>query len=169
MKIILLATQTADGYIARDREHLSTTWTTSSDKRFFTRVTKQAGIVVMGYNTFATFGKALPGRRLIVLTRKDHETVEGVEYTSDSPAQLLERLENEGAKSVIVAGGLQIYNQYMEAGLITELYLSIQPVLFGRGMPLFDLNMDVKLELLDSQVEVSDGTVVNHYIITTTN
>lgn len=163
MKVILLATQSADGFIGRDTEHLSTTWTTASDKRLFVRITKQAGTVIMGYTTFATFGRALPGRRLIITTRQNRPPVKGVEFTNEGPVEVLRRLEAEGAKSVIVGGGRQIYNQVMQANLMTELYLSIQPVLFGHGIPLFDQELNTKLELLDTTTEATDGTVINHY------
>jgi dihydrofolate reductase len=164
MKVFILATQTADGYIARDSDQLSTSWTTRSDKILFSRLTKQAGVVVMGRNTFATIGTGLPGRRVIVYTRQKREPVEGVEFTAEPAADLLKRLEAEGAKGVAVSGGLHIYNLFMETGLVNEFYFTVQPVFFGQGMKMFDLHLDTKLQLVDAAVSAEDGTVTLHYL-----
>src|SRR5690242_1501293 len=116
MKVFLVATMSADGYIARDEKHLSTTWNTNSDRVLFTRITKRAGVVVCGYTTYATFAgirQTLKDRRLIVYTRQKREPVEGVEFTSEPPLELLKRLESEGAKGLAVCGGTQIYKMFM--------------------------------------------------------
>nr|AIA18492.1 Dihydrofolate reductase [uncultured bacterium] len=163
MKVFILAALTADGYIARDSSHLSTTWTTRTDKILFTRLTKQAGVAVMGYSSFATVGTALPGRRTIVYTRQDRPAVEGVEFTAEDPAKLLQQLEADGVKGVAICGGLHIYNLFMATGLVTEFYLTVQPVLFGQGIKMFDLPLDTKLELIDSAASAEDGTITLHY------
>lgn len=163
MNVFIIATQTADGYIARSADHLATSWTTKTDKILFTRLTKKAGIVVMGWNTYATIGRALPGRRTIVYTRKTREVPEGVELTSETPSALLARLEQEGATEVAVCGGLQIYSQFMEIGLVDEFHFTIQPVFFGRGIRLFDLDLDTKLQLVDSAISAEDSTITLHY------
>lgn len=165
MRVFILATQTADGYIARDADHRSTAWTTRQDKILFTRLTKQAGVVVVGWNTFATFDKALKDRRVIVYTRQAREPVEGVEFTAEDPGKLLERLEAEGVKGVAICGGAHIYSLFMEAGLVSEFYFTVQPVLFGQGLKVFDIPLDSKLRLLDSAVSAEDGTVTLHYAL----
>ncbi|MEK7152944.1 MAG: dihydrofolate reductase, partial [Patescibacteria group bacterium] len=83
---------TADGFIGRDASHLSD-WTSPEDKKLFIRLTKEAGVMVMGSRTFATIGRALPGRKTIVYTSKPEDFVmEGVEATSETPADLVARL-----------------------------------------------------------------------------
>jgi dihydrofolate reductase len=174
MKVILVAAMTADGYIARHPNHLPTTWTTASDRQLFSRLAKEYDNILMGLNTFlataqkypTVFTKSLPQRRLLVLTHHP-EAVTGypkVEPTALSPQELVAKLEQEGAKGLLVCGGIGIYSEYMQSGLVTELYISIQPTLFGQGMTLFNSNLDVQLQLLDSHSHV-DGTVVLHYAI----
>lgn len=163
MKVFIIAALTADGYIARNTQQLSTDWTTPTDKRLFTRITKQAGVAIMGWNSFATIGKALPGRRTIVYTRQNRQPIEGVEFTKEAPAELLKRLETDGAKGAAICGGLHIYNLFMESGLVTEFYITIQPLFFGQGIKMFDLSLDTNLQLLDSAVSAEDSTVTLHY------
>jgi dihydrofolate reductase len=159
MPTFIIAALTADGFIARTAHHLSD-WTSREDKQLFVRLTKQAGVMVMGSATFATIGRALPGRRTIVYTRHPErikaEGVEiaapGVETTSEPPAALVKRLAGEGVTGLAVCGGAQIYSLFMRAGAVDELYLTISPLLFGQGIRLFNSSLDVKLELLGQEL-----------------
>nr|AIA16129.1 Dihydrofolate reductase [uncultured bacterium] len=162
MKIILVAALSADGYIARTSTH-GADWTGSADKKLFVKLTKEMGIMVMGSTTFATIGRALPGRRTIVYTtRPETIDVEGIETTNEPPAVLIERLATEGATGVAICGGAQIYTQFMQAGLIQELYLTYIPIIFGQGVALFNAPLDHRLELLASE-PIGEDAVLLHY------
>ncbi|HEY2004694.1 MAG TPA: dihydrofolate reductase family protein [Candidatus Saccharimonadia bacterium] len=175
MKTIILAALTADGLIGQDSSHLSTTWTTKSDKELFMHLAKESRCLIMGMNTFLTtarkapsvFTKSIPGRRLIVYTRHP-EKAEGypeVETTGESPRELVKRLEAEGVEKALVTGGAQVYRMFMLDDLVDELYLSIQPILFGTGVHLLDSPLSVPLELIDTQIEPADSTAILHYRI----
>jgi len=162
MKVILIAAITADGFIGRDAQHFAD-WTGGADKKLFVRLTKQAGIMVMGARTFATIGRALPGRRTIVYTNHPETiTVDGVETTSEAPQALVARLKNEGAHGLAICGGAAIYTQFMAAGVVDELYLTIAPLLFGTGVPLLTQEIEQSLFLLDVQ-QLDNNTVLLHY------
>ncbi len=162
MKVVLIAAITADGFIGRDSGH-SADWTGGADKKLFVEVTKQMGVMVMGSRTFATIGRALPGRRNIVYTsRPDAITAEGVETTSDAPADLITSLELEGATGLAVCGGATIYGLFMAAGVVDELYLTVAPKLFGTGVPLFDKTLNCDLTLLETSA-LDKNTVLLHY------
>jgi dihydrofolate reductase len=162
MKTVLVAALTADGFIGRSSDHLAD-WTGKADKKLFVRVTKEMGVMVMGSRTFATIGRALPGRRTIVYTSRPEEiTAEGVETTGEPPADLVKRLQQEGANGLAVAGGASIYNQFMKAGVVDELYLTITPVLFGQGVRLFTDEMAISLELID-HTALDEDTILLHY------
>ena len=45
--------------------------------------------------------------------------------------------EAAGGKDVRVGGGVSTIRQYLQAGLIDEMHLSVQPVLIGEGEALF--------------------------------
>jgi dihydrofolate reductase len=160
MTTFIIAALTADGFIGRDASHLAD-WTGKADKKLFVEVTKQAGVIVMGSRTFATIGRALPGRRTIVYTTKpDSINVEGVETTSEAPAELIARLKKEDAAGVAICGGSSIYNLFMTAGVVDELYLSIVPKLFGKGVPLFAEEFDVDLALQEVRQLGEDTTLL---------
>jgi len=175
MKVILLAAITADGYIARDSEQSPTTWTSGSDKALFFRLVKEYNCLIMGMNTFlatakkypTVFNKTFPDRRLLVLTHRpgEIEKYPRVEATEETPKELIQRLIDERAKGLVVCGGISVYSEYMNSGLVNELYISVNPVVFGNGITLFNSELHNRVHLLDSQT-CSDGTIILHYEVT---
>lgn len=162
MNVFIIAAVTVDGFIGLDSTHTAD-WTGTEDKKVFVRLTKAAGTIVMGSKTFATIGRALPGRRTIVITRHPEAiTVPDVETTSEAPAELLKRLEQEGATAVAICGGASIYDIFLREGLVDELYITVVPQVFGSGLPLFTAWLPKTLTLLESST-LTDGCVLSHY------
>lgn len=65
-----------------------------------------------------------------------------------------------GARDVALAGGAELAQQYLAAGLIDELQLNLVPVLLGDGARLFENVADAGVELRCS--EVIDAPGVTH-------
>jgi dihydrofolate reductase len=166
MRVFIIASLTADGFIGLNTDHLSTTWTSKEDTQLFVKISKAAGVVVMGSRTFATINRPLPGRRLIVYIPKSEKlNVEGIETTREEPAVLIKRLKKEGAKAVAVSGGASIYALFMASGVVDELYLTIEPVLFGHGISLFNEDLPLtNLKLLECQA-LNQNTILLHYTV----
>jgi dihydrofolate reductase len=166
MKISLVAAMSADAKIAESSEQNSLDWTSKEDTKFFIRKTKEAGVVIMGRKTFDTIGKGLKGRRIIVMTRQEGLVFdgEGVEYTNLSPKELVEQLESEGAEHAVLGGGAAIYGQFLKEGLVTDVHLTIEPVMFGGGVPLAEGFDRISMKLKEIE-KLNDHTVMLHYII----
>lgn len=162
MITFIIASITADGLIARHSHHL-VDWTSKEDKQFFVGMTKRAGVVIMGSNTHETIGRSLKGRLNIVYSAE--KTYEGVEVTQKDPAELLKELEERGYKEVAVIGGSQIYTMFMQDDLIDKLYLTIEPVVFGSGMSLFNKELDKKLQLESAKKIGKDAIVLEYNVI----
>ncbi len=90
-----------------------------NDLRHFKKVTMGKPII-MGYNTFCSIGKALPGRRNIVLTSRQNLSVGGIEFVA-SIKQALSLCDN--CSEVMVIGGASIYKQFLMQA--NRLYLTI--------------------------------------------
>lgn len=151
MKVVLVAALSSDGFIARHKDELAD-WTTKEDKQYFVRRTKELGVMVMGRTTFETIGRALPGRRMIVLTSTpDAYSVSDVEFTSESPSQLVRRLQDEGCSGLAVCGGSQIYSQFLREGLVHEMALSVVDVKLGGGIRLCADDVEFDLNFLSSE------------------
>ena len=160
MKTFIIAAVSADGFIARGTTELAD-WTSKEDKKVFVELTKRAGVMVMGNTTFKTIGRALPGRHTIVYSRQDLQ-YDDAEVTSENPADLVDRLSKAGQAELAICGGSTIYTQFMQAGVVDELYLTVEPCLFGDGVPLFDTAMDVRLNLLEMR-PLNEDVLLLHY------
>lgn len=166
MTCFIIAALSADGYIARDSSAPSTAWTGKADKKRFVEISKRAGVVVMGQNTWKTFGgRALKDRLNIVYSpERLADMPEGVEITSKAPAELLAELESRGFKEVAICGGSMIYTMFMKSGLINKLYLTVEPVIFGDGIRLFKETLDYKLKL-ENSTQTEDGALLLEYSV----
>lgn len=166
MKIVLIAAVSADGKIAQTADQSSMDWTSKEDTKFFIEKTKELGTVIMGRKTFTTFNKPLKGRRLIVVTKNPsaEPAMEGVEYTADAPQALVTRLSAEGVTQLALAGGASVYGQFLAAGLVSECYLTIEPVLFGTGVPLAGGFDRLNLKLIEVS-KLNDQAVLLHYAL----
>ena len=116
-EVILIAAVTIDGLIAR-HHHEVTTW--SKDLLLFKEQTLGFH-VIMGSNTYDTLSTELDGRHTIVVHR------------NDDPASILDAIP--GDRCYIIGGG-KTYARF--APFLTHLYITPHPLVFGKGIPLFD-------------------------------
>nr|AIA18575.1 RibD C-terminal domain protein [uncultured bacterium] len=138
MKITLVMVMTLDGKIARNEHHF-VDWSSKEDKRIFFGLTKKAGVMIMGHNTFETFTPPLPGRLHVVVTSTtgDKTGIPGqVEYTSASPEEIVASLRERGYEEATLVGGAQINALFLKADLIDEISLTLEPLIFGSGLDL---------------------------------
>ena len=163
MKVFIIAAMSLDGFIGLNSDHLAD-WTSKEDKQLFVELTKEAGVMVMGSNTFQTIGRGLPGRKTIVYSRSmSLDGVEGdVEVSALQPKELVQQLEQDGYQSVAICGGAQIYTMFLQAGIVTDLYISIEPLLFGSGISLAAGVERLDLRLVEHRL-LNDQTLLLHY------
>lgn len=160
MTCFIIAAITADGYIAQNESQESFLWTSKEDKKRFIELTKRAGVIVVGSSTFATFPKPLKDRINIVYSRS--KNFEGVETTQDSPQELLKKLATKGFKEVAVCGGAHIYSMFMKARVVNKIFLTIEPIVFGSGIRLFNEEMSARLKLATME-KTETGTLLLEY------
>ena len=163
MKIIMLMAVTADGIIARDATQL-VDWTGKADKKYFVEVTRSAGVMIMGSKTFDTIGKALPGRLNIVMSRDKtrQSNQENLVYTDQPPDRIIADLKEKGYENATLIGGAEINSLFIKKGLVDEVHLTVVPRFFGKGMPLFNFDMDLELELLGA-IEIGQSHILLRY------
>ncbi len=168
MNVSLIAALTTDGFIGRSDDDRSFDWTSEADKRFYVSKIKEADVIVMGMKSFKTFKKHPRGSRWELYTRSPQKFVNQkpdiiqATATDESPVELIARLEKEGLKNVVIAGGASIYTMFMQARLVNKLYLTVEPVLFGSGVRLFSNTLESKMKLEEVK-KLSDETVLLEY------
>jgi len=130
-------------------------------------------VIVMGRNTFEqvlTFSEWPHGdKKVVVLTRKGVAVPEALRRTvsisSEAPASLVERLSSAGAEHLYIDGGETIQS-FLNERLISELTITVIPVLLGEGKPLFGpLRSDASLTHLSTHA-YPFGFVQSRYRVT---
>lgn len=106
MTIALVVATGLNNAIGKDNRLL---WHLPDDLKFFKRITLGHPIV-MGRSTFDSVGKALPGRRNVVITRQKELELPGCEVVH-SPQEALERIKD--SDTVMIVGGEDIYRLFL--------------------------------------------------------
>lgn len=172
MEVFLIAAQTIDGFIARHQDDRSFDWTSAEDKQFYVSKIKEADAIVIGRTSFSTFSRYPKNSRWLIYTSQPAKFVNPkpevirAEATNEDSAALIERLKNEGCHKIAITGGSTIYSMFLTAGLVDTLYLTIEPVIFGKGVKLFSSELkNLPLKLASTQ-QLSDHTIVLKYAVT---
>ncbi|UVM55188.1 dihydrofolate reductase family protein [Pseudomonas sp. B21-012] len=158
LKISVYIATSLDGFIARESGELD--WlmvaTSSSDDHGYAAYMATIDTLVMGRNTFEkvlTFGEwPYPHKRVVVLssTLQQADMQHGVEVHPGPVADLVEHLNETGAKGLYLDGG-QVIQSFLREGRLDELTITRIPVLLGSGIPLFGaLGKDVTLQHMRS-------------------
>jgi len=162
---------TADGKIAKNSDHFPD-WTSKEDKKMFMDVTKEHGVVIMGDKTFFTFPKPLPDRLNVVFTLIENPCLpagmapetENVKWVTGEPEKVLEELEKMGYKSAILGGGAYLNTQFLEKKLIDEIWLTVEPKIFGNGLGVFGGDFDMSLKLISID-KINENAVLLKYAV----
>ena len=82
--------------------------------------------------------------------------------SEDAPSFVRELKEGSG-KDIYLCGGAKLAGALLPEGLIDEVILKVNPVLFGAGIPLFsDSIPQTALTMLDSRI-YGNGVALIHY------
>jgi dihydrofolate reductase len=103
MIISLIVAMTQNGVIGKDNQ---IPWHIPEDLKHFKEIT-MGHPIIMGRKTFESIGKALPGRKNIVLTRALSYNEDGVVVVHNFEQALREAKDHD--KEVFVIGGRQVY------------------------------------------------------------
>jgi dihydrofolate reductase len=165
MRVLAIAAMSADGYIARaPRDDVS--WSSPEDKRMFAATSRHAGVIVMGRKTFDSMPAPLPDRLQVVMTSTpaNYQSLPGhVEFTANNPQTILRDLAERQFQEVVIGGGGAVYAQFVGAGLVDELWLTVEPLLFGAGVPLLQgTPMERRMRLV-SVTQLSPNTLQLKY------
>jgi dihydrofolate reductase len=173
MKSALVFVSTLDGKVIKWDHSKVRSWSSLSDQQYFKQLWDGSRLIVMGSNTYRIDQpKASLNQLLIVMTRdpahyKDFAIPGQVEFTNASPAQLFLRFEKEGYEQMLIVGGPHIATSFLKEELIDELWLTIEPKIFGKGLNFaIEEKLDIDLRLLSHEKVNEHGTLITRYALT---
>jgi dihydrofolate reductase len=131
---------------------------------------KTIDTVLMGRKTYEVMLKsgstAYPGVKNYVFSQTLRESPDPkVEIIKTDTVEFVRDLKTRTGKGICVMGGGELAKSLFEARLIDEVGLNIQPVLLGRGIPLFhEMSRQIDLELLECKPLKNGGVVVSYRV-----
>ena len=169
MKTILIFVSTLDGKITKWGEPHVNLWSSHQDQDYYKKIWNESQVIVMGSNTFnaGSFPSSKP--HIIIMTRhpKKYEslTIPGqVEFTSESPVEIADRLKSNGYGQMLVVGGPHVATSFFKDQLIDELWLTLEPRIFGTGGNFVtDVKLDISLRLMHWEIVNEQGTLITKY------
>lgn len=168
MKVIMWMGMSLNGYIAGEDNNED--FISHDCWLAWLEALRQHGCVVWGRKTHQvvkTWPKAyfddIQGiKTVVVSSNPDFEVDPGFELVN-SPEAALKTLEKQGFESVVLTGGATLNAAFAQAGLIDEVILNVEPVIEGKGIPLFKPeDFELTLELIEMK-QSKGKTIQLHY------
>ena len=172
MKVILIFVATLDGKITKWGDSQVRAWTSKEDQEYFRNSLQKSKLIVMGSNSFkADRPKLNPDQLFVVLTSnpelyKKHEVKNQLEFSSDSPKIIVNRFKKMNYEQMLLVGGAHVATSFLKDQLIDEIWLTIEPKVFGTGGNFVIQNkLDIDLKLVSCEKINEQGTLITKYIV----
>ena len=164
-RFIAFVAASIDGRISLSEKTLPR-WTSKEDWRFLERSLSRADAVVVGRNTYGAAAKRLRKRDTFVLSNRLRAMARRGSVTFVNPANVDLTSLLAKYKTVAVLGGGTVYRFMLESGLLDEIFVTIEPLIFGRGKEMFVGGArTVRARLLSARRLNRTGTFLLHYQI----
>jgi len=184
-QLILIAHISLDGFVAGPNGELDGFDKAEENLEFVCSLTEDADTALFGRNSYqlldsywpiardhpgATKGEIVfsnwynKAQKIILsktmpATNQPHTTIIGYNI-----AEEIIKIKEQPGKNILIFGSPTASQSLIKPGLIDRYWIFINPILFGRGIPLFvDLNDKIKLKLLTTK-QFSNDEIALHYI-----
>lgn len=166
-KYSLIVAITIDGKIAAHPDHMSD-WTSKEDKEFLRSILSESEAIVIGNTTYKMYQPALSKRNCIVFSRavpENNSENKNLTYFNPELQSIEKYIADQKYQSVAILGGTQIYSYFLENNLLTDLYITVEPIIFGQGLDLFKTKnyVEKRFVLRETTTLNSQGSLVLHY------
>ncbi len=169
MQVTLATVMSVDARITQGETVKTSFWRSVEDGVVLKRLIAKHQVLVTGRKTYeAVHPHPSEHHLLVVLTSNpemyaDQAIPGSLEFVSLKPQQLITMLETRGYQLVLLLGGSSNV-PFIQAGVVDELYLTVEPALFGAGLPLVQsMPAATPLKLRSSKQLNRQGTLLLHY------
>jgi dihydrofolate reductase len=171
MKTIVVFVTTLDGRITKWGDPHVMRWSSPEDQRYFRKIWNESPLLIMGSSTFDFDPiKPSPNSLLHIMTRnlakyKSYEVPGQLEFSDETPQDLVNRFQKK-YEQMLVVGGPHIATSFFRAGLVDELWLTLEPKIFGKGGNfVIEEELDIELKQISLEKINDRGTMIVKYAI----
>nr|WP_317407329.1 dihydrofolate reductase family protein [Fournierella massiliensis] len=161
-KVVLYLAMSVDGYIADEQggvDWLGGDGSQPDAPGSYPSFYETVDAIVMGWSTYHQIVTQLSpdswpyaGRPCYVVTHRQEADREGICFWKGELTALTNKLKPECTGNVWICGGASVAGQLLKEGRIDRLWLSVIPVVLGKGIRLFpELPHPLPLKLVETQ------------------
>ncbi len=150
MRVVLFMAQTLNGFVAHHSGE--TPWSDATWQDRY-ELAKRFPAIIVGRTTyelmseFDEFSKL--GNPLVIVLSSASGSVDESTIFVTSPQEAITQLKGRDITQALLGGGAATNTAFLEAGLVDEIILDIEPQLFGHGIPFLKHEApSMQLELL---------------------
>jgi len=127
------------------------------------------GIAADLANPASNFARAIDTAQKVVFSKTNRESIwPNTIIATESLAETIHALKRQNGKNIVAYGGVDFARALVNADLIDELILHVNPIAFGKGKGIFETAPDkIKFQLVDA-TSFSCGVAVLKYARTAT-
>lgn len=166
MHITLYMATTIDGYIAKSDG--DSDWVSPVDTENFEAAIEEYGNIIVGSRTFKQYlGDLYPvedvNNFVITSDPSSVDQSDNVFAVAPNVDDVIKLLESKGHEKALLIGGGMTNGLFLEADQIDEIRVVIHPLVFGKGIKLFEgVGLDKRFEFVSSK-ELAEGLVQLKY------
>jgi dihydrofolate reductase len=169
MKISIYIAVSSNGLISNSRNEPD--WLSNEFGEDFMSICQKHKAVIMGrttYNKLSPDYLPLTSEGTTAVLTNDKQAKSDnptVVFVQNGASEVVRMLADKGHTEAVIIGGTMTMSEFVNAGLVSEIYFVMEPVLFGDGLPLLrNADVELKLKLLEV-AKLNTNTIRLHYEI----
>ena len=147
-KLVLYIAVSLDGYIATDEHEMDWLFAVEGEgDNGFAKFYDTIDTVLVGRTTYdwilqheKTVDKIYNDKKCYVFTRTERPPIKHITFISNDAVGFVKELKHKDGKNIWVVGGGELLQVFLEEKLVDELFITVAPILLGKGIPLFKGN-----------------------------
>jgi dihydrofolate reductase len=185
-KLILVVHTSLDGFVAGSKGELDGFEAGEENLKFVCKITKDADSAIFGRISYellesywptakdqpeATEGEILYSewyngvKKIVFSTTMTGECTDNMIILNDKISTEIKKIKEQAGKDILIFGSPSVAQTLMKLDLIDSYWIFINPVFFGRGIPLFSGKAEKsKLKLMATQ-HFANGEIALNYVV----
>ena len=184
-KLVLFMHTSLDGYVARPMGEMDWIHVNDAMFDFADRQTQDADLAIYGRRTFNMMESYWPTAaenpratkhdivhsawyrsvgKIVFSTTLEHSNSPLTQIRSEFNHQEIQDLKTQNGNNILMFGSPSIAHLLMQHHLIDDYWLFVNPILLGKGLPLFTTIKQITRLRLEECTTFSSGVIGMHYV-----